>query len=132
MSAQPRLDTQATELGEPPGIAIAGRAQPIHANGVPTISRAGSVVLIGAPRTGSEVVADAPRDLIFPGEVLSVRFLTNGEPRVGVFRCQAVDPVVGLRDRATLFLLGEPKGTQQRGAFRAKIELEVDAMVAAG
>jgi hypothetical protein len=135
MSLDPRSDASESPLPPPPGggpIVIAGHAQPVVCNGVPTIAKAGGVKLLGPPRPGHEITLDAPRDLMFEGEVLSIRYLSNGEPRLGLFRCSSVDRMIGLRDRVRVLLLGEPAGTQQRGAFRAKIDFEVDAMVAAG
>ena len=135
MSLQPEPDASGAQLPATPGggpLVIAGHAQPVVCKGVPTIAKAGGVKLLEPPRPGHEVMLDAPRDLIFEGEVLSIRYLSNGEPRLGLFRCSAVERMIGLRDRARVLLLGEPAGTQQRGAFRAKIDFEVDAMVAAG
>jgi hypothetical protein len=120
--------------GEPgealPGFELSGLAQPLGFANVPTIQREANVTLLAPPRPGFNVMAIAPRDLVVVGEVFSIRYLSRGEPRIGVFRCSAVDPMVGMRDRATLFLLGEPTGTQARGGFRARIDLEVEATVA--
>jgi hypothetical protein len=135
MSPQPELDASDAQLPAFPGggpLVISGHAQPVVCKGVPTIAKAGGVKLLGAPRPGQEILLDAPRDLMFAGEVLSIRYLSNGEPRLGLFRCSSVERMIGLRDRVRVLLLGEPAGTQQRGAFRARIDFEVDAMVAAG
>jgi hypothetical protein len=129
MTGSRHASAAAAATAEVGGFALPGHAQPVSYTGVPTIQAEANVALLGAPQPGAEVVVETPRDLVAGGEVLAIRYLARGGPRLGVFRCSKVDPVIGMKDRATLLLLGEPGATDERGAFRARIDLETEATV---